>query len=378
MRHLSELDNRYMLAAVALGRRRLGQVWPNPSVGALIAAPGEDGTPIMVGRGVTSKPGEAHAEVNALRQAAGRAKGATCYVTLEPCSHFGRTPPCSLALIEAGIARVVIGLPDPNPRVSGRGIRMLEEAGIEVLTGVEAKACQDLHNGFLMRMAEQRPHVFLKLAVSKDGFIGRPGMGQVRISCSLSMRHVHGFRANHDAIMVGIGTALSDDPMLTCRLPGMGGRSPVRVVLDTAARLPLSSKLVATAADVPVWLIAGNDADPDRLKTLSDAGVLIIRVPTRDGRIHPVVALRALGARGITRLMVEGGSQVASAFLAADCVDDMCVVTGDLEIGAGGIPPLHGMRLDEILADPRYDRVELGKSCRDTYVYLRRQISSGK
>ncbi len=368
-----EQDRRYMRAAVRLARRGLGHVWPNPSVGALIVAEDGQSGPFLVGRGVTSRPGGAHAEVNALRQAGERARGATCYVTLEPCSHFGRTPPCSSALIEAGVARVVIGMRDPNPRVAGRGIKMLEDAGIEVCAGVEEQACRELHHGFILRISEQRPHVFLKLAVSRDGFIGRPGAGQILISGPLSMRHVHGYRASHDAILVGIGTALADDPLLNCRLPGMAERSPVRVVLDSAAKLPLTSKLVETAADIPVWLITGNDADPERIKALGEAGVLIVRVPLVDGRIVPGVALKALGTRGITRLMVEGGSRIASAFLKAGCVDDLCVVTGAVEIGEGGIPPLQGLSLEDSLKDPRFERVDCGRLIDDTYVYLRKR-----
>ncbi|WP_153769590.1 bifunctional diaminohydroxyphosphoribosylaminopyrimidine deaminase/5-amino-6-(5-phosphoribosylamino)uracil reductase RibD [Labrenzia sp. CE80] len=369
----SEQDRRFMLAAVRLARRGLGRVWPNPSVGAIIVAQDEDGNDVLVGRGVTSRPGSAHAEVNALRQAGERARGATCYVTLEPCSHFGRTPPCSIALIKAGVTRVVIGMRDPNPRVAGRGVAMLQEAGLDVLVGVEAEACEDLHHGFSLRITDQRPHVFLKLAVSQDGFIGRPGAGQVRISCPLSMRHVHGFRASHDAILVGIGTALADDPQLTCRLPGMADQSPVRVVLDAAAKLPLNSKLVQTAADVPVWLIAGNDADPERIKALANEGVLIVRVPLEEGRIAPSVALRALGTRGITRLMIEGGSRISSAFLSTECVDDLCVVTGAVEVGAGGIPALHGLELEAVLADPRYQRIDSGRLNGDAYLYLRKR-----
>lgn len=373
MTHSPEDDRRFMLAAVAIARRGLGHVWPNPSVGAIIVSADDDGAPVIVGRGVTSRPGGAHAEVNALRQAGERARGGTCYVTLEPCSHFGRTPPCANALVEAGVRRVVIGLLDPNPRVAGRGVAILEEAGVEVVVGVAHKECESLHHGFIQRITEQRPHVFLKLAVSRDGFIGRSGAGQIKISNPLSMRHVHGFRASHDAILVGIGTALADDPMLTCRLPGMADRSPVRVVLDSQARLPLTSGLVKTASDVPVWVIAGNTADPDRVKALAEAGVLIIRVPLEDGRISPAVALKALGARGITRLMVEGGSRIASAFLLSGRVDDLCVVTGDIEIGEGGIPPLHGLNLEDVLTDPRYERIERGRSGSDQYLYLRKR-----
>ena len=364
-----------MRAAVALARRGLGRVWPNPSVGALIVAQDKDGSPVLVGRGVTSRPGAAHAEVNALRQAGERARGATCYVTLEPCSHHGRTPPCADALIAAGVARVVIGCLDPNPRVSGRGVALLRNAGFEVVTGVEEAACRDLQIGFIRRIVEQRPAVSLKMAMSQDGFIGRKGDGQVRISGPEAGTFVHGMRANHDAILVGIGTAIGDDPELTCRLPGLADRSPVRVVLDTDARLPLTSKLVKTAADVPVWLICGNDADRERLAALAEAGVLIIKVPAPDGRIQPEVALRALGMRGITRLMVEGGARVAASFWQSGVVDVFMLVTGNVLVGEGGVSPFSGLSLDEVHANPNYEPCQVGLLGSDQIEILRRRGS---
>lgn len=366
------IDLRFMAAAERLARRGLGRVWPNPSVAALIVRPGENG-PVLVGRGVTSRPGMAHAEVNALRHAGDLAKGATCYVTLEPCSHYGRTPPCSLALIEAGVSRVVVGMLDPNPRVAGRGVGMLRDAGIEVTVGVREDQIRALYNGFTLRQLKQRPHVFLKLAVSRDGFIGRAGEGQVKISGPLSMRKVHGFRAEHDAILVGTGTALADDPQLTCRLPGLWERSPVRVIVDRCARLPVESKLVRTCVDVPVWLICGNDADPEKLEVLSAAGVNVIRVPAGDCSISPAVILSALATRGITRVMVEGGARMASSFLEADLVDDLCVVTGDLEIGEDGIPALHDLGLADVYSDPKFERIDAGNFDADRYIYLRRR-----
>ncbi|WP_422039198.1 bifunctional diaminohydroxyphosphoribosylaminopyrimidine deaminase/5-amino-6-(5-phosphoribosylamino)uracil reductase RibD [Roseibium sp.] len=365
-------DTRFMAAAERLARRGLGRVWPNPSVAALIVRE-EQGGPVLVGRGVTSRPGMAHAEVNALRNAGESARGATCYVTLEPCSHYGRTPPCSLALIEAGVARVVIGMLDPNPRVAGRGVNMLRDAGVEVVVGVREKQVRDLYNGFTLRQLRQRPHVFLKLAVSKDGFIGRSGEGQVKISGPLSMRKVHGFRAEYDAILVGTGTALADDPQLTCRLPGLAQRSPVRVIVDRCARLPLESKLVRTCVDVPVWLVCGNDADPDKIELLAAAGVNVIRVPAGDCSIDPGVVLSALATRGITRVMVEGGARMASSFLEANLVDDLCVVTGNLVIGEGGIPALRDLALEDVLADPKFERVDTGAFDQDRFVYLRRR-----
>lgn len=372
MTDFSELDLRFMAAAKRLARRGLGRVWPNPSVAALIVRE-DGGRPVVVGRGVTSRPGMAHAEVNALTEAGEKARGATCYVTLEPCSHYGRTPPCAKALAEAGVKRVVIGMADPNPRVSGRGIAMLRDSGIEVSVGLLEKDMQALYRGFTLRQLKQRPQVFLKLAVSRDGFIGREGEGQVKISGPLSMRKVHGFRAACDAILVGSGTALADDPQLTCRLPGLAERSPVRVIVDRCARLPLESKLVRTCVDVPVWLICGNDADPDRIEPLAAAGVNIIRVPALEDSIKPSVVLSALATRGITRLMVEGGARMASSFLQADLVDDLCVVTGNMEIGDGGIPALRGLVLADVLKDPKFERVDAGRFGLDSYIYLRRR-----
>lgn len=373
MSQSSDTDSRFMAAAERLARRGLGRVWPNPSVAAMIVRTSASGHKIVVGRGVTSRPGMAHAEVNALNEAGEKARGAECFVTLEPCSHYGRTPPCSLALIEAGVKRVVIGMLDPNPRVAGRGVRMLEEAGIEVVSGVRERSVRTLYSGFALRQLKNRPSVFLKLAVSRDGFIGRQGEGQIQISGALSMRKVHGFRAEADAILVGSGTALADDPQLTCRLPGLADRSPVRVVVDRCARLPLSSRLVRTCADVPVWLVCANDADPDRPAGLMEAGVNIIKVPATDTGIEPSVILSALATRGITRVMVEGGARLASAFLEADLVDDLCVVTGDLDIGEGGIAALHGLDLANVIADPKFQRVCGGHYGADRYTYLRRQ-----
>lgn len=374
MSAVSDLDLRVMAAAERLGRRGLGRVWPNPSVAALVVSE-EGGKPLVVGRGVTDRPGMAHAEVTALEQAGERARGATAYVTLEPCSHYGRTPPCSLALIKAGVKRVVIGMLDPNPRVSGRGVKMMQDAGIEVLTGVREASLKAHFGGFTNRQLHQRPNVFLKLAVSRDGFIGRAGEGQIKISGPVSMNVVHGFRAEYDAILVGSGTALADDPQLTCRLPGLAARSPVRVIVDRCARLPLGSKLVRTCADVPVWLVCGNDADIENIDSLATAGVNIIRVPAEERLIKPSVILSALAARGVTRLMVEGGSRLATSFLIADLVDDLCVVTGDLMIGEGGIPALHGLSLEEVLNDPKFLRVDAGTFGSDTFIHLRRRES---
>lgn len=350
---VSAFDARAMRAAIALAARGLGRVWPNPSVGALIVA-GEGAERRIVGRGVTARPGGPHAEVSALRSAGEAARGATAYVTLEPCSHYGRTPPCSLALVEAGVRRVVVGCLDPNPRVSGRGIAILREAGVDVVAGVEEEAARWLHAGHNLRVTAMRPLVMLKLAVSADGGIGRHGEGQVAITGPEARAMVHGLRARYDAILVGIGTVLADDPELTCRLPGMGNRSPVRVVLDRQARLPLTSRMVRSAADVPVWVIAGHDADPERVEALTAAGVLVIRVPPCDAGIDPLVAVTALANRGITRLMVEGGAQVAASFLNAGLIDEAFIFTGRPSLGPGAILPFAGRPLAALTECPTY------------------------
>ncbi|SDU06217.1 diaminohydroxyphosphoribosylaminopyrimidine deaminase / 5-amino-6-(5-phosphoribosylamino)uracil reductase [Stappia sp. ES.058] len=371
--HMTDVDARFMSAVLAYARRGLGRVWPNPSVGALIVSDPASGG-VVVGQGVTQPPGGAHAEVIALRQAGERARGATCYVTLEPCSHQGRTGPCAVALADAGIARVVIGLPDPNPRVSGRGVEMLRARGVEVVTGVLRDACAQHHAGHVRRVLSGRPHVILKLAVSRDGFIGREGEGQIPITGPDVFRRVHVLRAECDGILVGVGTAIADDPVLNCRLSGLANRSPVRVVLDTSARLPLDSRLVATAREVPVWVLVSAQADPEAVSALSTAGCTVIRLATPlNGRIEPHAAMRALGQRGLTRLLVEGGATVANALLGTDLADEVIISRGDMLVGEGGILPFAGRGLEALSASGRYAMLETVPVGTDTMTrYLRR------
>ncbi|PCK82215.1 MULTISPECIES: bifunctional diaminohydroxyphosphoribosylaminopyrimidine deaminase/5-amino-6-(5-phosphoribosylamino)uracil reductase RibD [Rhizobium] len=250
-------DESFMAAAIRLSRRHLGRTATNPSVGCLIVKDG-----VIVGQAVTALGGRPHAEPQALAEAGEAARGATAYVTLEPCSHHGKTPPCAEALIASGVARVVISVTDPDPRVSGRGISMLRDAGIEVDAGVlEAEGRRSLA-GYLTRQTKSRPYVTLKLAVSADGMIGRAGEGQVAITGPEARAEVQALRAETDAILVGIGTAISDDPLLTVRTPGLEAQSPIRIVLDPSLALPLTSKLVATARDVPVILVASEQVWP--------------------------------------------------------------------------------------------------------------------
>ncbi|MCM2473902.1 bifunctional diaminohydroxyphosphoribosylaminopyrimidine deaminase/5-amino-6-(5-phosphoribosylamino)uracil reductase RibD [Rhizobium sp. CG5] len=386
-------DRRYMAAAIRLSLTHLGQTSTNPSVGCIIVKDDR-----IVGRGVTALSGRPHAETEALADAGEQARGATAYVTLEPCSHHGRTPPCAHALVEAGIARVVVAVTDPDPRVSGRGLKILEDAGIAVTVGVLEQPARRALAYYLSRQTQKRPYVILKLAVSVDGMLGRAGAGQVRITGDRSRAVVHALRAETDAILVGIGTALADDPELTVRIPGLEARSPVRIVLDRRLELPLTSKLVQTAQDVPVFLVTdGRSAEagvpPSALPGISpsrgeiesgralasaDTSEIVETIGVRalisplegemsgrtEGGIettnysvdltHRGAALRSAGVeivqattladllmtlavRGISSVLVEGGAATAKAFLDAGLVDRILLFQGPDKIGADGI-----------------------------------------
>jgi len=339
--------------ALALGRRGLGNAWPNPAVGAVVVDEAAD-VPVIVGRGWTQPGGRPHAEVEALARAGSRARGATLYVTLEPCSHHGQTPPCADAIIAAGIARVVSAIADPNPEVAGEGHARLRAHGIKVEVGLREAEARHAHAGHFRRARDGRPHVTLKLAVSADGKAGLAGRKSAAITGERARAQVHLMRAMNDAILIGIGTALADDPQLTCRLPGAEARSPVRVVLDTALRLPEMSALVRTAAHTPVWVFAGADADAQAAESLTRHGVEVLRVPATAGRLDLTAVLHVLGNRGITRLMVEGGPILAAALLRADLVDEAAIFRSDVAIGTTGIDALEGLTLPAVTASPRF------------------------
>ncbi|KAA5599517.1 bifunctional diaminohydroxyphosphoribosylaminopyrimidine deaminase/5-amino-6-(5-phosphoribosylamino)uracil reductase RibD [Blastochloris sulfoviridis] len=347
-----------MAAAIALGDAARGTTWPNPAVGALVVRI-EDGVPVIVGRGWTQPGGRPHAEVVALAQAGAAAKGATLYVSLEPCAHFGKTPPCADAILRAGIARVVAAIGDPDPRTAGAGFARLEAAGVEVVQGVLRAEGLRSHAGHIRRVRDGRPHVMLKLAVSADGKAALAGPRPASITGEAARARVHMLRALSDAILVGIGTVLADDPDLTCRLPGLAHRSPVRVVLDGGLRLPLASRLTQGAATVPVWVIAAADAEPAREAALAGAGVEVMRVGRgADGRLDLAQALALLATRGITRLMVEGGPTVAAALLKADLVDETVVFESPVRLGADALPALAGLPLGMLSASPVLHAVE--------------------
>ncbi|MFL6839885.1 MAG: bifunctional diaminohydroxyphosphoribosylaminopyrimidine deaminase/5-amino-6-(5-phosphoribosylamino)uracil reductase RibD [Bradyrhizobium sp.] len=344
-------DRRFMQLALALGRRGQGRTWPNPAVGAVVVKDG-----LIVGRGWTQPGGRPHAEPEALRRAGEAARDATLYVTLEPCSHFGRSPPCADAVIAAGIARVVSAVEDPNPEVAGQGHAKLRAAGIAVDVGLCAAEAAHEHAGHFRRVRDRRPHVILKLAVSSDDKIGAAGHRPIAITGEAAKSRVHLLRAQSDAILVGIGTVLADDPLLTCRLPGMESRSPVRVVLDRALRMPGTSRLVHSARETPLWVMTSNLSEAPAAVKLGAAGAQVMRVAatTSPPGLDPLAVLHALCEKGITKLMVEGGARVASSFVAAGLVDEVWLLRGPDAVGADGIPALDALPLAAITQSPGF------------------------
>jgi len=347
-------DQRFMAKALALGRANLGRTWPNPSVGAVVV---KDGA--VVGRGATAPGGRPHAEAVALEQAGLAAVGATLYVTLEPCSHRsvrGGTP-CLEHAILSGVSRVVSALDDPNPHIAGVSHALLRSAGVKVAVGEGAAEASRDHRGHILSVREGRPMLTLKIAQTADGYCAPEGGGRLRISGDEAMREVHLLRASHDAIMIGVGTALSDDPRLDVRLPGLEDRSPVRVVLDSGLRLPLASILTRTARDIPVWVVAAEDALIARETALRDAGVEVMRIARAPaGSLDLAAALRLLAARGVTRVFSEGGPIVGEALAAAGLADVVIVSTADAALGRPGVtalrPGLAAALADETLFAP--------------------------
>ncbi|WP_428928476.1 bifunctional diaminohydroxyphosphoribosylaminopyrimidine deaminase/5-amino-6-(5-phosphoribosylamino)uracil reductase RibD [Marinibacterium sp. SX1] len=345
-------DERWMALALSLGRRGQGNAWPNPAVGCVLVRDGR-----VVGRGWTQPGGRPHAEALALARAGELARGATAYVTLEPCSHHGQTPPCAAALIEAGVARVVAAVEDSDTRVSGRGFDMLRAAGIRVETGVlAAEAGLDL-SGFLRVADGGRPFVTLKLAASFDGRIATATGQSQWITGPEARRLVHGMRARHDAVMVGAGTARKDDPSLTVR--GLGvARQPARVVVSRRLDLPLLGQLARSAQDVPLWICHGRDADPERLAAWKGIGARLVACGIAQAQIDPADMLVQLGQAGLTRIFCEGGSALAASLLAADAVDELVGFSAGFSIGAEGLPAIGAMGLSRLSEAERFELVE--------------------
>ncbi len=349
---MSEEDLHFMRLALQLGERAQGAAWPNPAVGCVLVADGR-----IVGRGWTGPGGRPHAETVALARAGAAARGSTAYVTLEPCAHHGRTPPCCEALVAAGVARVVVPMLDPDPRVDGRGIAALRAAGVVVDVGCLEAEARRAHAGFLARHAARRPMVTLKVAASLDGRIAvASGIGRW-LTGERARAWAHRLRAEHDAVLVGSGTVLADDPDLTCRLPGLSRRSPVRVVLDRRLRLPLKSRLVRTARRRPVWVVTRSSADPAHRARLEAQGVRVELLPhERSERLADTLAL--LAESGITRLLVEGGREIATAFVRAGLVDRMVLFHAPILLGAEGVSMVGGLDVPRPDAAPRWIAVE--------------------
>ncbi|WP_273760159.1 bifunctional diaminohydroxyphosphoribosylaminopyrimidine deaminase/5-amino-6-(5-phosphoribosylamino)uracil reductase RibD [Bartonella sp. ML70XJBT.G] len=335
-------DERFMAAAIRLAERHVGLTGENPSVGTLIVQNDNASGPYIVGYGVTAIDGRPHAEVQALRMAGSLARGATVYATLEPCSHYGKTSPCVNALIDSGVSRVVIALTDLDKRVDGRGIALLRTAGIEVVEGVLAEeAFEALCTHWCIRKM-QRCAVTLKMAISADNGVGKRGQGGIKISGMISHTHTHILRAQNNAILVGIGTILADDPQLNCRLPGMEMRSPIRIILDTDLSVPLDAKVVQTAKKIPTWIICDmNLAKGSKKTALEKSGVSVYSVEMKNGCMQPLAILQLLYQRGIQSVLLEGGVKTGERFLNAGCVDHLVCFYAPIILGQNRIEAPH-------------------------------------
>jgi len=362
-------DLRNMGTALSLARRGLGNTWPNPTVGCVLVREDQGGR--VVGRGWTQPGGRPHAETEALERAGAAARGATAYVTLEPCDHHGQTPPCSEALAAAGIARAVIAIEDPDPRTAGRGLTRLEDGGVDVDVGVGCDDAAYLNAGFFLRIAEGRPLFTLKYGTSLDARIATGGGDSQWITGEAARDAAHHLRAAHDAVLIGSSTALADDPELTCRLPGLAGRSSVRIIVDGRLRLPADSRVVKTARDVPTWLVTLAQTDPSTRKPYAEAGVDVIEAPPGAGGSPDLTWLAGeLGGRGLTRVLVEGGGRLAASLLGADLADRLAWFRAPLVIGGDGIPAADGFGVEGLRDAPRFVRtgsMPLGVDILETY-----------
>lgn len=358
-----EEDRRWMAAALAHARRGLGRVWPNPAVGCAIVSGGR-----LLGRGWTQPGGRPHAETMALAEAGAAARGATAYVSLEPCAHHGKTPPCADALAAAGIARLVAPMEDPDPRVSGKGFARLREAGVAVETGLMAAEAEAVNAGFLMRQRVGRPFLTLKLAATLDGRIATASGESRWISGPEARARAHLLRATHDAILVGAGTARADDPSLDVRLPGLEGRSPQRVALDAGLSLPASLRLAGGAK--PTWRLC-------HAAGAAEWGEAIPVGAGPDGRVDLPAAMQALGARGVTRLLCEGGGRLAAALVSAGLVDELVLVSAGTLIGEEGAPVFGALGLVALGDAPRLRLVSIETAGEDILSVWRPQRQSG-
>ena len=350
MKRVKDPDLVFMRMALREARRGLGRTSPNPAVGSVVVQDGR-----VIGSGYHKKAGTPHAEVHALREAGENARGATIYVTLEPCNHTGRTPPCTRAILASGISRVVVGMIDPNPLVAGSGCAFLQSSGIEVRTGVLAEACRELNYPFIKHITTGLPWVIMKAGCSLDGRIAAASGQSGWITCAKSRAEVHRLRNRVDAILIGAGTALADDPSLTTRLQGKKGKDPLRVVLDGRLRLAPGARMLRQPSPAPSWIFCSHQADPDKAMALEKAGAKIIRVDSgQDGYLDLRQVLRFLGAAQINSLLVEGGSQVHGSFLRAGLVDQVCLFLAPLFLGGDAVPVIDSLGLAGVQEAKRF------------------------
>jgi diaminohydroxyphosphoribosylaminopyrimidine deaminase/5-amino-6-(5-phosphoribosylamino)uracil reductase len=335
----------------------------------------------VVGHAVTAPGGRPHAETQALAMAGAAARGATAYVTLEPCCHQAVTPPCTDALIAAGVARVIVATADPDPRVDGGGIARLRAAGVVVETGLLGTEARELNAGFFSRIRAGRPLVTLKLATTLDGRIAARTGASRWITGEAARRAAHMLRGRHDAVLVGVETVLADDPDLTCRLPGFRPTPAVRVVADSRLRTPPDARLVRTTTEAPTWVLARGDADPDRAGALRDRGVVVLDVPPNTPNGAPAVpsagidlaaGLGALARRGITRVLAEGGGRIAASLLRADLVDRVAWFHAPGVMGGDGVPAAAALGVEHPAAMPRFVRERVSELGADLLIELRR------
>ncbi len=347
----TDADRMHMRAALALATRGLGTTWPNPSVGCVIVRDGR-----VVGRGTTQPGGRPHAEAVALAMAGAQAEGATAYVTLEPCCHQGRAGPCTDALLAAGIARVVVGAVDPDSRVNGKGLRQMQAGGIAVESGLLRHEALRTLIGFNHRVTLGRPMVTLKLASTLDGRIATHGGESQWITGPPARRLVHAMRGRHDAVMVGVGTVLADNPDLTCRIPGFRPTPNVRIVVDSHLRTPLTSHLLRTAAAVPTWFLLREGTNLAREEAFADLGARLFKVAGAPAGIDLRAGVAALAAAGLTRVMVEGGGQLAAALLRDDLVDRIAWFHAPAVMGGDGWPAVQAFGIERLDQMPRFTR----------------------
>ena len=362
-------DRRWMRVALAEARRAEGRTAPNPPVGcAIVSADGK-----LLATGHTATGGRPHAETEALSRAGEAAQGATAYVTLEPCSHTGQTGPCSEALVDAGVARVVIAMRDPDPRVNGRGIEMLAEKGVALQIGVEAEAARRVMAGFLMRASKGRPLVTLKTATSLDGMIALEDGAKRWITGPLMRRYIHLLRSRSEGLLSAVGTVLADDPEFTCRLAGLHADSPHRFILDASLRTPPSARLLETSGDVGLTFFCREDCDPQRAVALRAAGAEVLSVDVGDeGRLCLPSAMQKIAETGIGSLMVEAGGKLAASLLRDGLVDRILWTSSQHLIGSDGIPAISALSAGEIDETPAFSVCAEGGFDRDRFILLER------